>query len=177
MRVPSVSPSRRPALFGVFAALLSVWILYSASVRRALLGGDLAFIPLGGELLVVTGDMESLWNEIDRHFGDIFLDEESEAGRLTEFFRDARDELDDADIRIAGIEDLVGYGLDPARGVTLGVRRFDSDDAPVDFLVLLTLADRELHGYGIVAEISDRTEGRMRLVPGNLYAVLQRLQG
>ena len=48
---------------------------------------------------------------------------------------------------------------------------------PVDFLVLLTLADRELHGYGIVAEISDRTEGRMRLVPGNLYAVLQRLQG
>lgn len=48
---------------------------------------------------------------------------------------------------------------------------------PVDFMVLLTLADRELHGYGIVAEISDRTEGRMRLVPGNLYAVLQRLQG
>ena len=90
---------------------------------------------------MVTGDIESLWNEIDRHFGDIFLDEESEVGRLTEFFRDARDELDDADIRIAGIEDLVGYGLDPARGVTLGVRRFDSDDAPVDFLVLMPVSD------------------------------------
>ena len=47
---------------------------------------------------------------------------------------------------------------------------------PVDLMVLLTLADKELHGYGIVAEISKQTEGRMRLVPGNLYAVLQRLQ-
>ncbi len=47
---------------------------------------------------------------------------------------------------------------------------------PVDLMVLLTLADKELHGYGIVAEIHERTEGRMRLVPGNLYAVLQRLQ-
>jgi DNA-binding PadR family transcriptional regulator len=48
---------------------------------------------------------------------------------------------------------------------------------PVDFLVLLTLAERELHGYGIVASIAERTEGKLRLVPGNLYAVLQRLRG
>ncbi len=47
---------------------------------------------------------------------------------------------------------------------------------PVDFMVLLTLAGRELHGYGIVAEIAERTESRIRLVPGNLYAVLQRLR-
>ena len=47
---------------------------------------------------------------------------------------------------------------------------------PVDFMVLMTLAARELHGYGIVAEIAERTESRIRLVPGNLYAVLQRLR-
>jgi DNA-binding PadR family transcriptional regulator len=47
---------------------------------------------------------------------------------------------------------------------------------PVDFMVLLTLAGGELHGYGLVAEIAERTEGRIRLVPGNLYAVLQRLR-
>ena len=46
---------------------------------------------------------------------------------------------------------------------------------PVDFLVLMTLARGELHGYGIVADIAERTGGRTRLVPGNLYAVLQRL--
>ncbi len=47
---------------------------------------------------------------------------------------------------------------------------------PVDFMVLMTLAGSELHGYGIVAEIAERTEDRIRLVPGNLYAVLQRLR-
>jgi DNA-binding PadR family transcriptional regulator len=47
---------------------------------------------------------------------------------------------------------------------------------PVDFLVLMTLARDERHGYGIVADIADQTEGRIRLVPGNLYSVLQRLE-
>ena len=47
---------------------------------------------------------------------------------------------------------------------------------PVDFMVLMTLAGRELHGYGIVADIAERTESKIRLVPGNLYAVLQRLR-
>lgn len=48
---------------------------------------------------------------------------------------------------------------------------------PVDFMVLMTLARGERHGYGIVADIAEQTEGRIRLVPGNLYAVLQRLDG
>lgn len=47
---------------------------------------------------------------------------------------------------------------------------------PVDFLVLLTLSQGERHGYGIVQDIAQRTEGRIRLVPGNLYSVLQRLE-
>ncbi len=46
---------------------------------------------------------------------------------------------------------------------------------PVDFLVLMTLARGERHGYGIVTDISEQTDGRIRLVPGNLYSVLQRL--
>lgn len=46
---------------------------------------------------------------------------------------------------------------------------------PVDFLVLLVLVDGERHGYGIVRDIEERTEGRTRLLPGNLYAVLRRL--
>lgn len=48
---------------------------------------------------------------------------------------------------------------------------------PVDLLVLMTLSRGERHGYGIVADIAEQTEGRIRLVPGNLYAVLQRLEG
>ena len=46
---------------------------------------------------------------------------------------------------------------------------------PVEFLVLLVLADDERHGYGIVKDIAERTDGKMKLLPGNLYAVLRRL--
>ena len=45
----------------------------------------------------------------------------------------------------------------------------------VEFLVLLVLADGQRHGYGIVQEIIERSEGSVRPLPGNLYAILQRL--
>ncbi|MFG1690735.1 PadR family transcriptional regulator [Gemmatimonadota bacterium] len=45
----------------------------------------------------------------------------------------------------------------------------------VDFLVLLVLTDGDRHGYGIVMEIGERTEGRIQLLPGNLYSVMNRL--
>ncbi len=46
---------------------------------------------------------------------------------------------------------------------------------PMEFLVLLVLMDGERHGYGIVQDIVERTDGKMRPLPGNLYAVLRRL--
>lgn len=46
----------------------------------------------------------------------------------------------------------------------------------VDFLVLLALIGRESYGYRIVKEIRERSEGRVDLLPGNLYSVLQRLE-
>lgn len=45
----------------------------------------------------------------------------------------------------------------------------------IEFLVLLVLADGENHGYRIVREMADRTQGRVSILPGNLYAVLRRL--
>lgn len=47
---------------------------------------------------------------------------------------------------------------------------------PVDFHVLLALASEELHGYGLVQRIEEHSEGKVRLVPSNLYAVLRRLE-
>ena len=46
---------------------------------------------------------------------------------------------------------------------------------PVDFHVLLAMVTRDRHGYGIVLDIETRTDGRIRLVPGNLYPILRRL--
>lgn len=43
------------------------------------------------------------------------------------------------------------------------------------FHVLLSLADREQHGYGIMQEVLKRTDGRVRLWPATLYGSLRRL--
>lgn len=46
---------------------------------------------------------------------------------------------------------------------------------PVEFLLLLALAEQEQHGYGLTQEIAARTDGAVQLEPGNLYKVLKRL--
>ena len=62
----------------------------------------------------------------------------------------------------------------------LGERSSDPGDllplTPVALNVLLALADRERHGYGIMLEVRERTGGRVRLGPGTLYGVIKRLK-
>jgi len=43
------------------------------------------------------------------------------------------------------------------------------------FHVLLSLADGEQHGYGIMQEVLERTGGKVRLWPATLYGTLKRL--
>ncbi len=43
------------------------------------------------------------------------------------------------------------------------------------FHVLLSLADEEQHGYGIMHEVLERTGGKLRLWPATLYGTLKRL--
>lgn len=43
------------------------------------------------------------------------------------------------------------------------------------FQILLALADRDLHGLGVMNDVLERTDGRMRLWPGMLYRNLGRL--
>jgi len=46
---------------------------------------------------------------------------------------------------------------------------------PLSFLVLMVLADRDSHGYGIIKEVERRTDGGTRPGTGTLYTALQRL--
>jgi DNA-binding PadR family transcriptional regulator len=46
---------------------------------------------------------------------------------------------------------------------------------PLEFLVLAVLEDEPLHGYGMVQRIEWRTDGAVRVRPGDLYRVLYRL--
>jgi DNA-binding PadR family transcriptional regulator len=43
------------------------------------------------------------------------------------------------------------------------------------FQILLTLADEDRHGYGIMRQVAHQTDGRMRLGPGTLYSSIQSL--
>ena len=46
---------------------------------------------------------------------------------------------------------------------------------PAVFHILLSLADGEKHGYGIMQEVADRTDGEMVMGPGTLYGTLKRM--
>lgn len=47
--------------------------------------------------------------------------------------------------------------------------------SPAVFHILLALADGEKHGYGIMKEITQRTDGSMRIGPGTLYGSIGRM--
>jgi DNA-binding PadR family transcriptional regulator len=46
---------------------------------------------------------------------------------------------------------------------------------PLSFHILLALADGERHGYGIIKEVRERTNGEVNPGAGTLYAAVQRL--
>src|SRR5947209_755703 len=46
---------------------------------------------------------------------------------------------------------------------------------PAELQILLSLADGEQHGYGIMQEVAGRTDGRTKIGPGTLYGTIKRL--
>jgi DNA-binding PadR family transcriptional regulator len=46
---------------------------------------------------------------------------------------------------------------------------------PAVFHVLLALVDGERHGYSIMREVAESTEGRIKMGPGTLYGTIKRL--
>ena len=46
---------------------------------------------------------------------------------------------------------------------------------PAAFHIMLVLADGENHGYAIMREVAEHTQGKMRLGPGSLYGTIKRM--
>lgn len=65
----------------------------------------------------------------------------------------------------------------------MAARPTDVDPSPESFLplprdtfhILVSLADRERHGYSVMQDVSARTDGTLRLSPSSLYAAIKRL--
>jgi DNA-binding PadR family transcriptional regulator len=43
------------------------------------------------------------------------------------------------------------------------------------FHILVALADGDRHGYAIMQDVAERTDGRMKLNPGTLYTTIKRV--
>jgi DNA-binding PadR family transcriptional regulator len=43
------------------------------------------------------------------------------------------------------------------------------------FQILVALADQDRHGYAIMQDVAERTNGDMRLSPGTLYGAIKRM--
>ena len=46
---------------------------------------------------------------------------------------------------------------------------------PAMFQILVALADHDRHGYAIMQDVAERTDGRMKLSPGTLYGSIKRM--
>lgn len=46
---------------------------------------------------------------------------------------------------------------------------------PAAFHIMLVLASGENHGYAIMREVAEHTNGKMRLGPGSLYGTIKRM--
>ena len=46
---------------------------------------------------------------------------------------------------------------------------------PAAFHIMLVLAGGENHGYAIMREVAEHTQGKMRLGPGSLYGTIKRM--
>jgi DNA-binding PadR family transcriptional regulator len=47
--------------------------------------------------------------------------------------------------------------------------------APAVFQILIALADHSLHGYGIMLDIAERSDGKIKLSPGTLYGSIRQM--
>ena len=46
---------------------------------------------------------------------------------------------------------------------------------PKDFLILLALAAGDRHGYGLILDLEELSDGRIRIDPANLYRSIKKL--
>ncbi len=47
--------------------------------------------------------------------------------------------------------------------------------SPQVFQILLSLADKQMHGYAIIRDVRGRTGGRMKLTASTLYTAIRRM--
>lgn len=76
-------------------------------------------------------------------------------------------------LRITRLRSIVDYRYTEYR-LLMPKRKLDPLPSAA-FQILLALVGEDLHGYGIMRQVAEQTDGRMRLGPGTLYSSIQAL--
>jgi hypothetical protein len=129
----------RPLLFGLLALMLGVSVLYSRAIRKATLTDELQYIPKENTLLLATGEIEALWQAIERHFGEVIREKEHKRP-LASVVEELRKHFNNQRVPVNDVRDLSDYGLDLKRGALLSL--YTGTDDP-GFVLLLHLQRKE----------------------------------
>lgn len=113
------------------AATICCGVLYSRAVRRVSLGEHFQYLPREGELLIATGDVESLWKRAEEHFGSLF--------RRNGPLHKELHEGEPSKLPVTKLSDLTRYGLDIHRGILVSVYR---PTGAFGFVAVLPIVDR-----------------------------------
>jgi DNA-binding PadR family transcriptional regulator len=70
----------------------------------------------------------------------------------------------------------MGFPFGGFRGRGFGQRQKRMGQGDVRGAILVLLSERPMHGYQIIQEIGERSEGLWRLSPGSVYPALQQLE-
>lgn len=124
----------------LLGVLLASILLYGRATRVRLFPAGLGLIPREDTLVLVSGSLRALWEGVDEHFGEVIRDEETgEESTLVSLVAGLRETFDEGGVPVERLEDLARYGVDPERGVVLGLGR--AEEAP-GVTAVLPVADR-----------------------------------
>src|SRR4051794_39791891 len=139
--------SRRATVFStlilvVFFVGLPGYLIYARWMRERLLPTALRYLPPETNVLVGVGDIASLWDGIEFHFGRV-IRETGRKGALATKFAELSQQLKDKKLAVEKKKDLIcRYGIDIDRGGLAGLALQD-EAQEVAFTVVGAVASDE----------------------------------
>jgi hypothetical protein len=102
--------------FSLLVVALVIAVVNSRLLRRLCLAHELRYVPRESLLLLSTGDLDSLWRNVEAQFRGIGR-ASGEPGSLVGQVREIKQSLAKKGIPVETLADLRRYGIDTARGL------------------------------------------------------------
>lgn len=152
------SVNRGVVILAVIALIAATAIIYSKIVHRMAVPSVLRYVPADAEIVVATGDAQSLWTAIDRHFGGA-IRQPTPDRPISGLTKAVNDDLASKGVPITSTRNLAEFGIDVHHGAILaaGPPYGSPGDGPV--VVLLSISNpSDFEKFAIKLLGANRTE-------------------